>query len=156
MKEDIFDVLIYLFENYMDNEEFTHAIDTDNIRTELLEAGFEQLEVTKAFEWLESLGTQRQITADMTTNFRIFCAQEQAKLNIECQNFLIFLEQNGILNAVNRELVIDRAMALEDNDLSLEKIKWIVLMVLISLPDEEIAFSRMENIIYDFAPEYLH
>ncbi len=156
MKEDIFDVLIYLFENYMDNEEFNDSMDTENIRRELMEAGFEQIEVDKAFDWLESLGVQRLITAKMTPNFRIFCAQEQAKLNIECQNFLIYLEQNEILNSANRELVIDRAMALDDNDLSLEKLKWIVLMVLLSLPDEEIAFSRMENIIYDFAPEYLH
>ena len=49
MKEDIFDVLIYLFENYMDNEAFNDFIDSDTIHTELLEAGFEQTEVTQSF-----------------------------------------------------------------------------------------------------------
>ena len=65
-------------------------------------------------------------------------------------------EKNGIINSANREIVIDRAMALEDEDISLEKLKWIVLMVLLSLPDEALAFSRMEDMIYDFAPDYLH
>jgi Smg protein len=156
MKEDIFDVLIYLFENYMDNEAFGEFIDSDAIQTELLEAGFEQPEVTKAFNWLESLNLQYPIASSQNPNFRIFCSQEQAKLDIDCQNLLIFLEKNGILNSANREIVIDRAMALEDEDISLEKLKWIVLMVLLSLPDEALAFSRMEDMIYDFAPDYLH
>ena len=156
MKEDIFDVLIYLFENYMDDDAFGEFIDTDAIRTELLEAGFEQQEVSKAFNWLESLSLQNPISSSKRPNFRIFCTQEQAKLDIDCQNLLIFLEQNGIVSSANREIVIDRAMALEDEDISLEKLKWIVLMVLLSLPDQAQAFSRMEDMIYDFAPEYLH
>jgi Smg protein len=68
----------------------------------------------------------------------------------------MFLEQNGILNATNREIVIDRVMALEDEDISLEKLKWITLMVLLSQPNEEIAFSRMEDFVYDLVPIYLH
>ena len=42
MKENIFDVLMYLFENYMEDE-IEMLPDSDVIRTELLEAGFEQL-----------------------------------------------------------------------------------------------------------------
>jgi Smg protein len=68
----------------------------------------------------------------------------------------MFLEQSGILSAANREIVIDRAMALENEDISLEKLKWITLMVLLSQPDEEIAFSRMEDFVYDLVPTYLH
>jgi Smg protein len=68
----------------------------------------------------------------------------------------MFLEHNGILNSANREIVIDRAMALENEDISLEKLKWIVLMILLSQPDEEIAFSKMEDIVYNLVPTYLH
>jgi Smg protein len=68
----------------------------------------------------------------------------------------MFLEQNGILNSGNREIVIDRVMALENEDISTEQLKWIVLMVLLSQPDEEIAFSRMEDIVYNLIPVYLH
>jgi len=155
MKENIFDVLMYLFENYMEDE-IEILPENDVIRTELLEAGFEQIEVNKAFDWLESLSMQRTIKPTASPAFRIFCAEEKAKLDIECLNFIMFLEQNNILNSANREIVIDRAMALENEEISMEKLKWIVLMVLLSQPDEEIAFSRMEDLVYDLVPTYLH
>ena len=155
MKENIFDVLMYLFENYME-EEIEIFPDTDAIRTELLEAGFQQLAVNKAFDWLESLSLQGLIQTSATPSFRIFCRQEIEKLDIDCRNLMMFLEHSGILNAANRELVIDRAMALENEEISIEKLKWITLMVLLSQPDEEIAFSRMEDFVYDLVPTYLH
>ena len=155
MKENIFDVLMYLFENYMEDE-IELLPDSDAIRTELLEAGFESCEVNKAFDWLDSLSLQRPIKPTVTSTYRILCSQEIAKLDIECRNLIMFLEQNGILNSSNREIVIDRVMALENEEISMEKLKWIVLMVLLSQPDEEIAFSRMEDIVYDLVPTYLH
>ncbi|EIC28135.1 MULTISPECIES: DUF494 domain-containing protein [Methylomicrobium] len=155
MKENIFDVLMYLFENYMEGE--TEILpDSDVIRTELLEAGFEQIEVSKAFDWLESLSLQGAISPTVAPAFRIFCAEEKAKLSTDCLDLILFLEQKGILSSANREIVIDRAMALENEEISVEKLKWIVLMVLLSQPDQEIAFSRMEDFVYDLIPTYLH
>lgn len=155
MKENIFDVLMYLFENYMEDE-IEILPDSDVIKTELMEAGFDQLEVNKAFDWLESLSMQRTIRPTVTSAFRIFCPEEKEKLDLDCLNFIIFLEHSGILNPANREIVIDQVMALENEEISIEKLKWIVLMVLLSQPDEEIAFSRMEDIVYDLVPTYLH
>lgn len=155
MKENVFDVLMYLFENYMEDE-VEILPDSDAVRTELLEAGFEQIEVSKAFDWLESLGFQGAIKPTVAPAFRIFCAEEVARLDLECRGFIMFLEQNGILNSVNREIVVDRVMALGNEEISLEKLKWIVLMVLLSQPDEEVAFSRMEDIVYGLVPLYLH
>lgn len=155
MKENIFDVLMYLFENYMEDE-IDSLPESDVIRTELLAAGFDSYEVNKAFDWLDSLSLQRGINPPVAPAFRIFCPQETAKLDMECRNLILFLENNGILNASNREIVIDRAMALENEEISVDKLKWIVLMILLSQPDEEIAFSRMEDIVYDLVPAYLH
>jgi Smg protein len=155
MKETIFDVLMYLFEHYMEDE-LEILPDSDSVRTELLAAGFEQIEVNKAFVWLESLSLQRGIRPTIATSFRIFSNEEKAKLDLECRDLLMFLERNGILNSTNREVVIDRALALEDEELSIEKLKWIVMLVLLSQPDEEIAFSRMEDIVYDLVPTYLN
>ena len=105
---------------------------------------------------MESLSQQRAITPMVAPAFRIFCSQEIDKLDLECRNFVLFLEHSGILSSANREIVIDRAMALDNEEISLEKLKWIVLMVLLSQPDEEIAFSRMEDIVYDLVPMYMH
>jgi len=155
MKENVFDVLIYLFENYMDDEtELTP--DPDAIRTELLEAGFPQREVNKAFAWLEALAEQKPIKTASTPAFRIFSSQEATKLDTECRGLLMFLEQTSILTPASRELVVDRVMALNEETISLENLKWIVLMVLFSQPNEEIAFARMENLVYEALPSYLH
>jgi Smg protein len=155
MKENIFEVLMYLFENYMEDE--SEALpDSDAIRTELIEAGFDHLNISKAFDWLESLSLYSTIESTVPSAFRIFANQETRKLDLECRNFIMFLEHTGILTSDTRELVLDRILALENEDISLDKLKWIVLMVLLSQQDDALAFSRMEDIIYDTVPEYLH
>ncbi|WP_022948085.1 DUF494 family protein [Methylohalobius crimeensis] len=154
MKENVFDVLMYLFENYMD-EDPEMMPDPDSIRTELVAAGFPQRDIDKAFQWLESLTQGQTIQTTMPT-FRVYAPEETSKLDKECRGLLLFLEQSGILNPSNRELVIDRAMALSRDDLTLENLKWIVLMVLFSQPDQEVAFSRMEDLVYDNTPIALH
>lgn len=155
MKENVFDVLIYLFENYMDSD-IELAPDPDLIRTELAEAGFPQVEINKAFEWLESLTEQHAITPVSSPAFRVFSSQEISKLDTECRGLLLFLEQSGILTPASRELVIDRILAFNEESISLENLKWVVLMVLFSQPNEEIAFARMENLVYERLPTYLH
>ena len=155
MKENVFDVLIYLFENYMDSDPDLSP-DPDLIRTELVEAGFPQREINKAFEWLESLSDREVIKPASPPAFRIFSDREMAKLDSECRGLVLFLEQSGILSASNRELVIDRVMAFNEESISLENLKWVVLMVLFSQPNEEIAFARMENLVYESLPTYLH
>lgn len=155
MKETIFDVLMYLFENYME-EDIDIFPDSDAIRSELLKAGFQQLAVNKAFDWLASLSAETNIQTSNAQTFRVFAPAEIAKLDRDCRSLLMFLEQSDILSADNREIVIDRAMALEHEDISLDKLKWITLMVLLSQPNEELAFSRMEDLVYDLVPNYLH
>ena len=75
---------------------------------------------------------------------------------MECRNFILFLQGMNILNSVSRELVIDRAMAIENTYLSIEELKWITLIVLLSQPDEELAIAHMENIIYQEAVAFLN
>jgi Smg protein len=154
MKENVFDIIIYLFENYLDDE-YGFVPDPEAIRTELLEAGFPQGEVNKAFEWLESL-TQQQDINSAAPSFRVFSSEESAKLDTECRGLLIFLEQSGILTPTSREQVIDRLMAFRDDEISLENLKWVVLVILFSRPDEETAFARMEDLVYENMPTLFH
>ena len=155
MKQDIFDVLIYLFENYFDDDNDSFP-DSESINSELLDAGFQQLDVNKAFDWLESLTETEIALPAVASSFRVFSAQEQQALDLECRNFLMFLEHTGILTPANREIAIDRAIALRDENITLDRLKWIVFMVLLSQPGESAAFSRMEDIVYDLIPTSLH
>ena len=57
MKENFFDVLMYLFENYF-YEEPEEQPDRDSLEQNLHEAGFTNGEIEKAFNWLDGLAEQ--------------------------------------------------------------------------------------------------
>ena len=155
MNEDIFDVLIYLFENYMDND-INIIPDTHMLQTELKSAGFTKRNISRAFEWLDTLALQQEPKFKSPYNFRIFSAQECQKLDIHCRDFLLFLEHTAILTPISRELTIDRAMATEGVQITIEELKWVVLIILLSQPDEELAIAHMENLIYQNTSDFLN
>jgi Smg protein len=61
----------------------------------------------------------------------------------------VYLEQIGILSPAQRELVLDRLMALDSRDIDVEQVKWVVLMILFSQPGQEAAFARMEDLVFE-------
>lgn len=158
MKENIFDVLLYMFENYMYDEP-EESSDRDSLQVKLLEAGFPHQEINKAFQWMDDLAAQRPVAEPQRPHsapLRVFSDCERTKLDAECQGYLLFLEDSGILTPGNRELVIDRFMALEDEEADLETLKWVVLIVLFNQPGQEAAFAWMENLVFDDQQASLH
>ncbi|MDX1655863.1 MAG: DUF494 family protein [Candidatus Competibacteraceae bacterium] len=160
MKEDVLDVLMYLFQNYIsDMEDQDPQPDRESIQTELLEAGFSVREVTQALEWLDGLAERREapvVTLNVGGAFRVYTEQEIARLDVECRGFLLFLEQAGVLTSETRELVVDRTMALEAEDIDLTQLKWIILMVLFNHPGQEEAYAWMEDLLFEDMTGYIH
>ncbi len=155
MKETVLDVLMYLFENYQHGE----FSDTDNqasLRDELAAAGFPADEVSHAFAWLDGLTDQRQrpLVFGPAGSLRVFARQELARLTADCRGFLLYLEQLGILDGTAREVVIDRLMAIED-EIDLERVKWVCLLVLVNQPDAEEAFEHLEDLVY-YQGDFVH
>ncbi len=151
MNETVLDVLMYLFENFSD-QEYEHAPDQMVLREELLQAGFNETEVDRALDWLEELAandTEPFANNPAERSVRIFNAHEQARLDTLCRGYVVYLEQVGILSPVQRELVIDRLMALDSPDIDVDQVKWVVLMVLFSQPGQESAFARMEDLVFE-------
>jgi Smg protein len=74
----------------------------------------------------------------------------------DVRGFLLHLEHVGILSATQRELVIDRLLALDADDISIDQVKWVVLMVLFSQPGQEQAYARMEDLVFEERPDVLH
>lgn len=162
MKESILDVLLYLFEHYFAEDadvprDFA-SLHGGPLFEELGRAGFSPAEIKKAFDWLDALAEQRPAAtprrADGPT--RIFFGAELDKLDVECRGFLMLLEQHGVLDAGQRELVLDRAMALDQDTLDLDDLKWVVLMVLFNQPGSEAAYAWMETQIFEDEPEPVH
>jgi len=159
MKQTVIDILIYLFEHYIDDDIELDA-DRDELKSELRDAGFEAGQVAKAFEWLQELAVTRDHADDFPTpaqtSFRIFTVEEQRKLDAECRGFLHFLSQSAVLDSARRELVIDRVLALESDEIDIAQLKWIILMVLFNQPGQEQAFVWMEDLVMDDLYGNLH
>ena len=158
MKENVLDVLMYLFETYVDAEEEPEP-DQNELRSELARAGFGDAEIERALVWLDDLTGQQDClpygkqTAHGT---RIFNAFEHERLDAGCRGYITYLEQIGILSPPQREILIDRLLALETTDIDVEQIKWVVLMVLFSQPGQELAYARMEDLVFEEASDLLH
>lgn len=148
MKENVLDVLMYLFEHYMDDDEDTDP-DREDIGIRLEQAGFPDYEIDRALGWLDRLVSEEPVpaSAGFAAAQRVYTPEEQDRLDVEARGFLIFMEQNGLLTSGTRELVIDRVMELETEEIDLNQLKWVVLMVLFNQPDDAIAYSRLEEVV---------
>ena len=158
MKENVLDVLMYLFETYVDIEEEPEA-DHNELRDELSRAGFGDPEIDRALDWLDGL-TEHQdnlaFHAQTERGTRIFSDFEHERLDSGCRGYITYLEQIGILSAPQREILVDRLLALETADIDVDQIKWVVLMVLFSQPGQELAYARMEDLVFEESTGSIH
>jgi Smg protein len=158
MKENVLDLLMYLFENYIyDEPEATP--DRDSLGDSLEEAGFSSAEIDRAFSWLDGLAEQRRmpVMAGHETNpVRLFCEAECNRLDVDGRGLILYLENIGVLDPARREQVLDRLMALEEDDIDIEDVKWVVLMVLFNQPGQEANYAWMEDLMFDEEGEYRH
>jgi Smg protein len=157
MKENVFDVLMYLFENYYMDDDNPAAPDRESVQQELSKAGFPSQEIERAFQWMEELANDEAPPAlEAERSVRLFSNREMDRLDTECRGFILFLEQMGVLSPASRELAIDRAMALENEDFDLDQLKWVILMVLFNQPGEEAAYAWVEDLVFDNITNCLH
>ena len=74
MKESVLDVLIYLFDNYVE-EELEISPDQEDLKSQLIQAGFADTQVNKAIDWLECLALRKdELETDMlrSRSIRVF------------------------------------------------------------------------------------
>lgn len=160
MKEDVLEVLIYLFENYMiEDSEFQP--DQETLTSELSQAGFGHVEIDKAFGWLEDLSLlceqqTEPLSGGSGQSMRHFAPDELGKIDPQARGLLLSLEQSGILDPQTRELVLDRVMALESDEIDLEHVKWVIMMVLCNRPDRQNIYAWAEDLVLDGVQAHLH
>ena len=160
MKEGVIDVLMYIFSSYADQDENLPE-DRDGIDADLRAAGFEPIEIEKAFDWLDGLAQVESDTgsAQSSVSTRILAPEDSTRLAYTAQGVLLFLEQSGVLTSKLREMVINRVMALEsDSEVDIEELKWIVMMVLFNSSEEqdENALMHYEDIVFADQPAVFH
>ena len=127
----MFEVLIFMFENYFSK----HALpEKEVIAQELHAAGFEQSDVSGAVNWFHEmklmLTQPTSVYSHQHTGLRMFAESELKKISTESFGFIIFLQQANVINDVERDLIIDRAMALKQKQINIEEMRWITMIAL--------------------------
>jgi Smg protein len=148
MTGSVLEILIYVFDRYM-LEEVPEVPEREDLARHLKANGFSSAKVERALDWLADLACVRdQAPLDgKGPALRIFTDGEVARLSTECRGFLFRLEHLGVLEPQQREIVIERMLALDADELDTEQLKWVVLMVLSSQPGQELAFARLEDLV---------
>ncbi|HTY99380.1 MAG TPA: DUF494 domain-containing protein [Rhodocyclaceae bacterium] len=125
----MFDVLVYLFENYLPDA----CPAPEALARKLAAAGFADGDISEAIDWLNGLDDAAQVPllrSPQAGSQRIYGEEEMAVLSADCRGFLAFLEQAGAIDALAREVILERATALAaDEEIPLAEFKVIVLMV---------------------------
>jgi Smg protein len=127
----MFEVLVFMFENYFAN----HAQPDNEVLTqELSAAGFTNLDISGAVSWYDEMQMMLALPAAIychkDSGIRIFANTELKKINTESISFILFLQQANIINDVERDLIIDRAMALKQEHIRIEEMRWITMIAL--------------------------
>ena len=172
----VLDVLIYVYDHYMMADP-ADIPSRAQMFSELAREGFTLGEVVQAMEWLSVLaghssesasensqrpspGTPGLGTAGLMDFFaregslgtpsralRVYSEGELGRLSPECRTFLARLDRDGVLTPEQRELVIERTLALDVEEPTFEQLRWVVLLVLSVQPRQEAAFARFEALM---------
>jgi len=150
----MFDVLVYLYENYWRPDA---CPDPKQLSRKLSAVGFEADEIQDALSWLDGLADSAEAVtgSPVKGSIRIYTAAERDVLGDASVGFIAFLESAGVLPAPMREMVIDRAMAVGNGAIDLEDLKIIVLMVFWSLGEEPDALI-LDELFVDPSERLIH
>lgn len=151
----MFDILIFLFESYF---YANHCPDPDKLSVKLSAAGFEDEDIHRALDWLSGLKHLTKADYPAAINHsgsRCYAELENRRISQEALRFLTFWEQSKMITPVEREMILDRAMVLDRENLPLDQVKLIALLVLWN-QHEEIDPATIEDLLTPVEPGYLH
>lgn len=156
----MFDILVYLYETYYRPDACPEPA---ALAKKLSAVGFDDVEISEALVWLNDLTEMAdemdvELASTGSTGTRFYVEQEQDALGTQAIGFIAFLESARVLSPLQREIVIERALALEESPVNLGKLKIIVLMLLWSQGKEPDAlmFDDLFGSDEEQAPRLLH
>lgn len=130
----MYDILVYLFENYYTPQACPRA---EVLASKLAAVGFEDEDIDDALSWLRDLAstTEHCVTLGAVhpsahQASRLYTDDEYQALGSEAIGFIMFLESSGSLPTAYREILIEAAQSAPHSPLSIAEIKVLALMVL--------------------------
>lgn len=116
-------------------------INEKELVAELISVGFEAEEIDDAFAWMESVALQgsgqdsANLKLQCPPTYRIFSSEEQQALSQEGTGFLTKIRNMGLLSEETQEEIIDRAVRAAEDPLSLQEVKMIAALTMLSRTD---------------------
>ncbi len=155
MKTEVLDILMYIFETYLDDDQ-SILPSQDSVISELSRIGFREDNVTKAFNWLDDLAELKDQSTLVEQidkrNIRSFTTREKEKIDPAARAQLMSLVELDVISPVQRELIIDKALALDIDAIDREQMRWVILMVLFNMPESEGSFTWLQDLLYNEWP----
>ena len=152
------DILVYLYETYYRPDACPEPA---ALVRKLSAVGFDEMDISEALVWLKDLtamaGSEQSPVA-LSSGTRFYVAQEVELLGDEVVGLIQFLENAKVLSPLQREIVIERALALDEFPVTPGELKVIVLMLLWSQGKEPDAlmFDDLFGADEDRPPRLLH
>ena len=158
MNENIIDVLVYLFENYLSEQtNLKEQYTKNNIYSGLEQAGFEKPTIDHAIDWLLNINDkEHHIVNQSVDGIRCYTSFEIELLGQDGVDFICYLESTQILTPTTRELLLNGLLNLNTDNIDVDDLQWLALIILFSQPDQEQAFASMESLMFDPPVDHEH
>uniref|UniRef100_E6QVF8 Protein Smg homolog n=1 Tax=mine drainage metagenome TaxID=410659 RepID=E6QVF8_9ZZZZ len=145
----MFEILLFLFGHYAQIEA---TPDRNTLAIKLNAAGFEMSEIEQILDWL---GNLNEINSPAYPEKlpeshaeRVYTTEELHRLDLSGLSFLAFMQQSGMINAMQREWIIHQVMALKESEYVEQQLRWITLVALWSQhPDQSILL--LEDLLFN-------
>jgi Smg protein len=159
MNDRVVDVLAFLYELHFNGNEAggSPLLDLDSISAGLETAGFSEQLTHDALRWLGELDeieargfleSWNESGSSADESQRSYTREEVTVLGLAGCGLLLTLEQMGVLNALQREIVIERVSALGMGPLDDSDLRWIILYVLRGRCGSESASVWAEAVLF--------
>lgn len=139
MRERVLAIVSFIAQYFLDDRDM--MTETDLVE-ELLSVGFEAEEIDAAFSWMESqalsppASNETSLTVPAVST-RVFSTEERRAISQEGRGFLVRLRSLGILNDDIQEEVIDKALQMAEEEVSLKEIKTITVLAMFANSQNE-------------------
>ena len=139
MRERVLAIVSFIAQYFLDDRDMMTESD---LVEELLSVGFETEEIDAAFVWMETqalsapAGSETSLSAP-TLSHRVFSTEESRTLSSEARGFLTRLRTMGILDDETQEEVIEKALLMAEDEVSLKEIKTITVLAMFANSQNE-------------------
>ncbi len=134
MRERFLDIVTLLAQYML--EEGRSPDDEQAITEALVAEGYDPQDVREAFAWVERLASARAAGATLADlaapdhSTRVLTPAEALKILPSAHGFLLRLRQLGLIDAAMQDRILERAMAVDAEEIGIDEIKAITALVL--------------------------